>query len=79
LSITLQSRYDTPPTIQLYNAQAGTWDDMSPAVLSLKGDELAPYVDADGTLFLRYEPGPKSDGYQEIATPVISVSGRVRT
>jgi hypothetical protein len=79
LSITLQSRYDAPPTIQLYNAQAGAWDDMSPAVLSLKGDELAPYVDADGTLFLRYEPGPKSDGYQEIATPVISVSGRVRT
>jgi hypothetical protein len=77
-TLTLQSRYyDQSPTIQLFNARTRGWDEMSAASISLKGDKLSPYLGADGALYVRYGPGPKSDGYQEIATPVISVSGRV--
>ena len=43
-----------------------------------KGDALAPYLDADGALYVRYSPGAKTDAYQEIMPPTISVSGRVQ-
>ena len=78
-ALALQSRYyDQSPVIQLFNAQTGGWDEMNTSFFSLKGDKLSPYLGADGALYVRYSPGPKSDGYQEIATPVISVSGRVK-
>jgi hypothetical protein len=79
LSIALQSRYyDQPPAMALYNARTGAWDDMSTSFVTLEGDKLAPYLDASGALYVRYSPGPKSDSYQEIMPPAISVSGRVR-
>ena len=79
MALTLRSRfYDQPAATQLYNAQTGAWDEMSTAFLSLKGAKLSPYLGADGSLYVRYSPGPKSDGYQEILPPAISVAGRVQ-
>ena len=67
LALTLQSRYyDQPPTVALYNAQDRRMGRHDTAFIALKGEKLAPYLGADGALYVRYSPGPKSDSYQEI-------------
>ncbi|NLG24287.1 MAG: hypothetical protein GX558_02960 [Clostridiales bacterium] len=77
LAVELRSTYyGQSPSMALYNWQTGAWDVAAGATLTLSGDDLARYLGEGGQLYLRYGPGARSDSYDDVMLPAISVTGR---
>lgn len=72
------SYFDETPRTQLYNRETREWDDQNNIHLTLKGDKIAPYIDQNGRLFVRYFEGAGRMAYSEMYTPTIAIRGSVK-
>ncbi len=65
--------YDVQARCWLLNATTGAWDEIT---LNRNVSDPGNYVDADGKLFCRFEPGANVDYYSYISAPKLMMEGR---
>lgn len=70
--------YDSLPTMYLYNHKTDTWDEQLLLSVSMDGKKAAPYIDEDGSIYVRYLPGEGSSRYHGMNMPTIALKGEVK-
>lgn len=68
--------YDSPPTLFLYNHEKGAWEAQKMLTLSMDDKRWAPYIDAQGGLYLRFVPSGENR-YAGMSMPTLSLKGEV--
>lgn len=70
--------YDSMPTLSLYNNDTQAWDEQPLLNVAWEGSDWAPYIDAEGAIYLRLEPSEGASQYDGMYVPVISLKGQVK-
>ncbi len=72
----IAASYDTVPVMQIYNHKTSVWDEEKTISATFDGQEILPYVGAEGELFVRFVPGKASREYDSVMAPSITLEGR---
>ncbi len=72
----IASSYDTVPVMQIYNHQTKEWEEEKTISATFDGQEILPYVGANGELYVRFVPGGSSREYDSVMAPSITLEGR---
>ncbi|MEG0767872.1 MAG: hypothetical protein RR482_09160, partial [Clostridia bacterium] len=79
MSLTAQSYDGALPGMALYNHRTQAWDEQLAPSVSMTGEKWAPYIDAQGTLYVRYIPNEAGERYDGMTRPGIALKGKVKS
>jgi hypothetical protein len=71
------STYGVEPLMHLYNHQTDAWDPIPTLTIMMTGKDWAPYIDEDGSIYVRYLPGTGTGRYDTMPRPSIALKGEV--
>jgi hypothetical protein len=69
--------YGVEPLMHLYNHQTDAWDPVPTLTIMMTGKEWQPYIDEDGSIYVRYLPGQGAGRYDTMPLPSIALKGEV--
>ncbi len=70
--------YETTPEMYLFNLETGAWEEQLTLSITKTGDKWAPYIDKDGSIYLRFVAAASANRYEGMNMPMLTLKGKVK-